>query len=165
MGECSIPDCTKPARGTMCSAHLERRRVTGDVQAAKPIERRIPTGGPCPVPDCGGTVSAGGLCAVHYQRNRKYGDPTTVISRAKPLLASVLYGSAHRRVHRWRGIAKLHACVDCGAQAAHWSYREQSAGQCIVDENGRRYSLDPDDYEPRCTFCHAAFDAEARRRK
>lgn len=61
------------------------------------------------------------------------------------------YSHAHQLVRRVKGDASDHQCVDgCGRQARDWSYIE-TAG----------YSLDPDDYVPRCRSCHIRYDRAA----
>jgi len=73
-------------------------------------------------------------------------------SRRKP---DAGYGPLHERVFKARGRAREQACVDCGAQARHWSQKHGTTGQ------------DPYDYEPRCIMCHYGtdgYDYEARSR-
>lgn len=165
MAECAVPGCSKRAK-TMgwCSAHYERCRTTGDVQADRPIESRTPAGGPCPVPGCDRSAEVRGLCTAHYQRRRKDGDPRAdaPLRQRSPKRAVPGYVAAHIRVRSTRGSAASHTCVDCGGPALHWSYRDGHAGQCLTDELGLRYSLDPADYDPRCVPCHSAFDARNR---
>jgi len=75
------------------------------------------------------------------------------------------YTAAHERVRRERGRAKEHACVDCGDQAAEWSYvgnapdeRKAVRGRSIC-----AYSPSPEYYSPRCCKCHRAHDRELRK--
>lgn len=171
-GTCSIPDCGRPAE-TMgwCQAHYVRYRKTGDVQAERPIEERRPRadgGGPCAILDCTKPATKRGWCQAHYQRWRIHGDPlhSGPLRPKSPSGDVPRYASVHHNLRLVRGRASEHACVDCGSPAAQWSYREGEASQCIVEVDGwvRRYSVDPDDYDPRCAPCHRTFDAEARRR-
>jgi hypothetical protein len=53
----------------------------------------------------------------------------------------------HERLPKARGRASDHSCIDCGGQAAEWSYREPTG-----------YSADPFDYDPRCRLCHERHD-------
>ncbi|WP_374159098.1 helix-turn-helix domain-containing protein [Mycobacterium sp. G7A2] len=64
-----------------------------------------------------------------------------------------LWTAAHRKLRRLVGPASQYSCVDCGEQAADWSYRYRT---------GQRYahSADPADYEPRCRPCHGRHDAK-----
>jgi HNH endonuclease len=68
----------------------------------------------------------------------------------------VSYGGLHKRLRKERGSADARECVDCGDQAAQWSYDHS-------DPNEKRgsvgpYSLDMDRYQPRCRRCHILFD-------
>lgn len=67
------------------------------------------------------------------------------------------YAYAHDRVRGEKGPARDHACVDCGGQAAEWSYDGLDPDE-LVDPGGRRYSFNPGRYQPRCYDCHATFD-------
>lgn len=76
----------------------------------------------------------------------------------------ISYGGAHRRVYVARGKATDHACVDCGEQAAEWSYDGLDPDE-LVGENGRSgysasYSLKPEHYVPRWVAHQVAHDAE-----
>lgn len=73
----------------------------------------------------------------------------------------VAYCTAHDRVHNDRGNAKNHDCVDCGSQAHEWSYNHQDPDELISADHysrGAPYSLDVNNYEPRCRTCHRRFD-------
>lgn len=67
--------------------------------------------------------------------------------------------AAHDRVRRERGSASLHRCVDCGGDAAHWSYDHRDEAE-LVDAKKGPYSLDPAHYEARCVPCHKRFDLD-----
>lgn len=67
------------------------------------------------------------------------------------------YHNAHWRVTNQRGPARHHTCVDCGQQAAEWSYHGGSQHEQVSPE-GWAYSPDPNDYEPRCARCHRTYD-------
>lgn len=60
------------------------------------------------------------------------------------------YGAALNRVRRARGRAADQPCRDCEAPAFRWVL----AGGGTHDQEGRVYSLDPDDYVPLCARCH-----------
>jgi len=68
------------------------------------------------------------------------------------------YKWAHECVSREKGPARDRACVDCGGHAAEWSYDGLDPHELTEPESGKRYSFDPDHYQPRCHDCHAAFD-------
>lgn len=72
------------------------------------------------------------------------------------------YSSAHQRVRRDRGSIHNHECIDCGAQAGHWSYNHDDPNE-LLGTSGRStqlvpYSLDPNHYSARCVPCHKQFD-------
>src|SRR6476619_7132131 len=85
----------------------------------------------CGVPGCdrGGKI-VHGMCRKHETRMRRHGDVNTVHSSGVPSGEAnprwrgkdITYRTAHDRVVRQRGRASEYACVDCGYQAAHWSY-------------------------------------------
>jgi hypothetical protein len=74
---------------------------------------------------------------------------------------AVGYASAHDRVEAVRGLASLHACVDCGDTAHDWSYDHTDPAQRL-DAKGHPFSLDTTHYDPRCTPCHNKFDVAFR---
>lgn len=76
----------------------------------------------------------------------------------------VKYAAAHIRVQVAKGAAAEHACVDCGLGASDWSYEGGDLDELVEIINGypRRYSLDPDRYQPRCRSCHRIKDNRER---
>ena len=52
----------------------------------------------------------------------------------------------HGRIVQLKGKASKYKCIDCGKQARDWSN---------IDH---KYSLNPDDYLPRCRSCHRHYD-------
>lgn len=115
----------------------------------------------CRIDDCTSIVKGRGLCAKHYMRWAKYGDPEwTAYSDPQ---SEITYTTAHQRVAKRRGPATDHPCVDCGAGAHEWSY----IGGCPREQRNTGaydspYSPDPARYEPRCRGCHRAFDQQQR---
>lgn len=71
------------------------------------------------------------------------------------------YSAVHLRLRAVRGVAADHSCVDCGQPADDWSYSNSDPDE-YVDDQGRRYSTDPEQYVPRCRPCHRQFDAQVR---
>jgi hypothetical protein len=66
--------------------------------------------------------------------------------------------TGYRNVHLRMGDASAHACAEgCGRQAAHWSYDGKDPDE-RRDDRGRRYSLKPNHYLPRCVPCHQWLD-------
>jgi len=60
-------------RGGWCHAHYLRRVRTGDVQADKPMRRRIRA--QCAAEGCERLSDLKALCRTHYNRWTRYGDP------------------------------------------------------------------------------------------
>lgn len=75
----------------------------------------------------------------------------------------VTYAGAHQRLRRLRGSAADYVCVDCGGSAADWSYTGESTDELVDNalSTPLRYSLNLDDYEPRCRSCHLRLDRAA----
>jgi len=65
------------------------------------------------------------------------------------------YMAVHNRLRERRGSARSYTCP-CGKQAQEWSY--QGSEHERVDAQGRRYSVNPDDYAPMCFRCHRLMD-------
>ena len=63
------------------------------------------------------------------------------------------YRAAHERVRAERGPASAQRCAQCGRPAAVWCY-DGADPAARTDDRGRRYSLDPARYRPRCRSCH-----------
>lgn len=70
--------------------------------------------------------------------------------------ADVGYDGLHKRIKKQRGPAQAHSCVDCGRQAAHWSYDHTDPAEKRGPDGP--YSVDMDRYDPRCRRCHVLFD-------
>lgn len=60
----------------------------------------------------------------------------------------IKYGRKHKRIVEQKGKASNYKCIDCNEQARDWSN---------IDH---KYSLNPDDYQPRCVRCHKKYDIE-----
>lgn len=80
----------------------------------------------------------------------------------RPWRSDVGYIRAHQRVRRAKGRAHEHLCRECGGPATEWAYTNDDPAE-LVDDQGRRYSLDPDRYVPMCYPCHRRLDAARRR--
>lgn len=80
---------------------------------------------------------------------------------------AVTYGGAHDRVRLHKGSASAHLCIDCGDQAQEWSYSHcggPNERRGITSKGCQAlYSVNPDDYDPRCKPCHRAFDASHKK--
>jgi hypothetical protein len=71
----------------------------------------------------------------------------------------VSYMGTHDKVRRERGSARNFLC-ECGSHAQEWAYNNRSANE-EVDDLGRRYSRDLNDYDPMCFRCHRIKDKAA----
>ena len=67
------------------------------------------------------------------------------------------YQAAHLAVKAARGPARDHPCWNCGRPAAHWAY-DHRVGAALVDEFGRKFSVNIEHYKPMCQVCHVNFD-------
>lgn len=162
---CSVDDCDRPRRrpsAELCGAHYHRLWRTGSV-GSDPIREG---GQGCSIADCEGKHYGQGLCNLHWQRKRKWGDPTRTCQnqsgRTNPAWVgdAVTYSGAHMRVRAVRGPASRFACTDCGDVARHWSYDHSDPNELgqLVDGRVLPYSTDVQRYQPRCVQCHKSFD-------
>ena len=72
------------------------------------------------------------------------------------------YRSAHRKVYRSKGPARMYPCLGCGGPATDWSYDGLDPDEMYGSNNAgtapRAYSMNPDHYHPRCRRCHLQMD-------
>lgn len=175
---CSIDGCTKSPRKRCtsgpCEMHYYRRRRTGSYEVARTWHRL----GVCSVAGCGQREKLRGMCTKHGTRDLRHGDPRIVKTPpGQPMETNpawrgdeVNYFSWHQRLASMQGRAAEYSCVDCGHQAAHWSYDHAAVDEKIDHRSGLPYTTDPDHYSPRCHRCHMQFDgvteaASASRRR
>jgi hypothetical protein len=108
-----------------------------------------------------------GLCKMHKSRLDRQGDPMIFIPQAERNLPrgprhrswtgdNASYRAMHQRVKALHGRPSTHTCVDCGGQAAHWSYNHDDPNEKQCDAGP--YSLNVESYKPRCVSCHKKFD-------
>lgn len=80
----------------------------------------------------------------------------------KPRKEVVNYFQQHRRLTYIKGKASDLPCVGCGSTGRNeWSMHHEAPEQLVAEVRpGRfvKYTLDPDDYSPRCIPCHRAYD-------
>ena len=106
---------------------------------------------------CFTRVKSHELCSKHLSRWERYGTTeltTDVKSKRRP----DTYLAAHGRLHRARGPASAHNCVDCRKPAQEWSLKKSATDVKNDPINGKPFSDNFDDYEPRCTPCHRKYD-------
>lgn len=168
--------CERPvkARG-WCRAHNDRIKKTGSPGPAE-IKAYSTPDRPCVVEGCDNVVRGGslGMCNKHYLRYRNNGDPEVTRQGGASLALEknpnwsgqdASYAAVHLRLRSQRGSASQHSCVDCGGAARHWSYNGRFSestryGQASSTRHDRHltYSVDLNDYEPRCVRCHSVHD-------
>lgn len=170
-GKCSVDGCLKPVRSRFadwCAMHYHRWYRSGDVGEVRERTRKQ-RDGKCAVENCINDDTHGIYCSKHSARFSRHGDPETVISLEDREIRrkddhpnwrgdEAGYDAVHHRLIRWKGKASNYKCIDCADPAEEWSYSNADANERIC-EKGRRYSFDPDHYDPRCVPCHRAFDA------
>lgn len=149
LGPCEAEGCDKlqHSRG-LCTWHYRKQKAR--------------TAPPCKAAECGRGVAypSSGLCTGHYARqwwasqgNESRADFSSAIGGGPKT-----YNGAHHALRRDLGPASDHECIDCGTKADHWSYSHESESEIICPVDGHPYSLDWDDYSPRCVTCHNQFD-------
>lgn len=167
---CEAPDCDKPPRSRntpYCEKHYYRLRRTGSL-----VVTRTPgisnLGVICPVDDCGKPAKTRGMCAKHYTRYIRHGDPHKCIAQADRAMPRgpanhrwladdvVNYRMMHLRLRKARGSAKRHKCP-CGRQAIHWAYDHLDQNEHMTPDS-IPFSVDFDHYVPRCASCHKKLD-------
>jgi hypothetical protein len=165
---CSVEECEAPVRSNdYCYAHYMKAWRYGTPTPQHPprwtdlrgqrfgglvVEGRVKGAWACRC-DCGAetVVRAGDL-------NR--GTAMSCGDSSHRYQETVGYTAMHQRVRSERGKASTYPCVDCGGQAAHWSYDHLDQDQQVEDKEGQAlpYSLDVNHYEPRCVPCHKRYD-------
>ncbi|GAA1736915.1 hypothetical protein [Microcella frigidaquae] len=168
---CAINGCGKPRhqRRRYCGSHAMRAYRYGDPNARKPQPRRDLIG------QVFGLLTVLETDGYHWRCKCECGAiatiPTGNLNRGQTTCgnrtthrreATVGYYQAHKRLTVDRGPASAHACVDCGQPAQHWSYSNASPDE-LTDVTGLRYSLNQDDYQPRCAPCHSIHDGKTTR--
>jgi hypothetical protein len=119
------------------------------------------------VPGTGWITRSCGQCGIEFQaprHNVNKGDGrfcSRACGWASQRKTTVRYARAHEHIYAAKGKASEHACVDCGQPAAHWSYDGNDSDELTEAggrNDGRRYSLKPEHYNPRCHGCHVKHD-------
>ena len=182
---CSFPGCDRSSRASgLCRSHYQQKsrgrdlgplrqptvqcRVIGckDPHQAlgycnrhyvqcKNVPRIAKTLRFCSIGGCERTAYVNGMCTKHFQRFKQHGDPHKVLVRMGSG-DDVGNSAVHGRVKALRGPARDHECVDCGRQAAHWSYDHADPNEKQSPDGP--YSTNTDHYHARCVPCHKRFD-------
>lgn len=179
MAVCTVDGCEREAtrrRRTWCEMHYYRARRTGTTELiqrtspkGRPIKAQRRQRGQCSVEGCE-LIDAGPhrMCAKHWTRVQRHGSPDVVIHQRDRNLPrrersrhwtgdDASYFAIHQRLRYQRGPARTHVCVDCGNHARQWSY-QRTGGPSQRESPEGPYSVDLDDYVPRCVPCHKKFD-------
>lgn len=158
LGFCSVEGCGKRVLAKkLCSMHYSRLAHGGTVDSARAYRREAS----CSLDGCDRPHKGHGFCEGHLRRLRRYGDPLGSGSPGRPILGDApSWAAAHKRVHRVKGRASTHPCVDCGGPAREWSYDGRDPQELVGPAHGfmLAYSLDLDHYEARCSSCHRKYD-------
>jgi hypothetical protein len=164
---CGIEGCTRPRyqRRRLCASHAMRQYRYGDPNWRQP-RRSMDLAGQ----RFGRLVVQERVDARHWRCRCDCGHSTTV--RAWSLTSGttgscgrhrrrsdVGYSGVHRRLAADFGPASDYRCIDCGKQAAQWSYSREDTDERQSPEGP--YSLKPEHYAPRCVPCHKAMDLAA----
>lgn len=159
---CAVVACSRPvaARG-WCIMHYKRWWKSGSSDVG-PASTIIARRGTCSVDECESPHQAHGYCERHYRRWRSTGNPgpARLLQRdERPQWRgdAAGYQAAHHRIWDERGKARLYSCAHCGERAAEWAFNHETRVR-KVDECGRPYSLDANDYMPLCRSCHRRYD-------
>lgn len=165
---CSVLGCDRESssRG-WCATHYSRWRRTGEVGSAEVAIKGLRR--ECSVDGCLRDATSRGMCGMHYLRILRKGT-LEITPRSGPGHQrwsdrdSLTYDAAHDRVKRSRGPASSHACAQCEGPAEDWAYQHM-ADDPLIDDIGRPYSDDLDDYAPMCRACHRALDMQVSHRQ
>ncbi len=116
----------------------------------------------CTFDGCPNPINSKGLCSTHY-RQRELGQKLAPINHKfnpNGRADRVCYQRAHQRLRDDKGPAWQHACIECGDQAAHWSYdrKAEDEQQSVFGP----YTTRQEHYQPMCNSCHKKFDLNRR---
>lgn len=152
--ECEVEQCSlnSYAKG-YCRNHYANYYRCGD-----PLGSR----GPAPTETCPlhpqRVLNRNGKCRSCVSLAFYYDGPKNPRGPRKEVVG---YAAAHCRVRSVKGRAANHLCVDCGHQALSWTLK-YGASQITTEAEGiykgTMFSLNIDDYEPRCEPCHRVHD-------
>lgn len=161
MSVCDFPSCGRPIRAKrLCTGHWKQQRAGLDLVELR--VRVMPGRTDCSVEGCERPHNAHGYCALRGYRVSRFGDPFVVPPRIKGEVPTI--SAMHWRIRSIRGRAIDHACIDCGRKAQEWSYNNADPDELFAEDHGSllAYSLNLDNYDPRCALCHRRFDRAHR---
>ncbi len=161
---CESVGCDKtPYSKSLCRSHYNLKRRL-EVAASKPPKIKQ---GDLTCLECPNKAYCQNLCTNHYlnyRRKLNFGNSVSPEHHAYKEIPG--YVAAHARVKKLKGVASKYDCVECGITARDWSL-SMFASKTYTEDSGKyenvRYSLEVEDYAPRCGPCHSAYDATAKR--
>lgn len=166
---CKFEECGRPAIAKgLCHPHYQQHRKGKDLT---PVRPKSTHSNPltCTEDECQESTYARGLCRRHYSKWAYHNQPVRPLDVTHHNYKGddISYETAHGRVRKTRGHAKIYWCVDCDKQATDWSLKHDAENVVYQREDAPRnagcaYSIDPMDYEPRCSDCHRKYDAKHR---
>lgn len=137
--------------GTVSPQHpLRYIDLTGQAQGELTVKRRGDGGWICDC-SCGASVL---VLTGDWNRGQSTCGNRSIHFRSD----DAGYSAAHDRLRTDMGQASTHPCTDCGQRALHWSYNHTAGDNERIGSDGYPYSLDADDYSPRCVPCHKRYD-------
>lgn len=159
---CSLEDCSEQYYAKdMCRKHYNLLKATGNPYGKK--AEWVAT--PCEVHP-NRTLNSKGKCQACVSKQFYWSGPQS--KRLDLRKEMVGYEGMHSRLRADRGRAAQYECMDCTKQATDWSLK-YNAASVIKAQTGRAagslYSLDVNDYEPRCSDCHKKYDAKHQNKK
>jgi len=114
-----------------------------------PVARRV-----CKIVKCDRELYGLDRCRGHYERWVRFGNDFPDVSIRRGARFGIPgYGAALAAVRAARGPASGQVCAACGARAQSWCYDRGDPAELVESGRGRRYSLDPARYVPRCRRC------------
>jgi hypothetical protein len=167
---CKIDDCERGAQARgWCKMHWARWRRNGDPLVVKVCGIDWNAKVPCGVEGCDRITHANLMCGTHLRRFQRHGDASVVLPiTGRPLLGQFpKWASIHKRLSRKLGKASIYSCVDCNSPAKEWSYNNADPNELheLMSSTPVAYSLDLDNYDPRCVSCHRKFDGAGSKRE
>jgi hypothetical protein len=149
--KCKEKNCESPvqARG-LCNKHYMR-----EYRSSR---------GECSFINCYRPIYAKKVCESHYKkdlrgRNPEYDLSQRAVDKKTKDLIDPAYHRVHNRLRYHKGSPSNHQCEDCGNTASSWSLSTfVNVEYGIKDRRTYPYSLNLNDYRPRCYPCHGQFD-------
>lgn len=135
--ECRVDGCDQQERRAgLCGAHHQRLRAHGDLDfvTPRPVQNGVLA---CSVEGCGKLSKVGGrsgrlLCAMHYSRLQRYGDPL-----ALPKKACAICGSPFAKTGNRQRCCSAQCRKELVAQAGYQKRRRGSVQQATVEKFSR----------------------------